>query len=791
MRENFVCPYDGCPTIHFDANKVDLVSAAPSSPPPPSPSSPSPPPLRSSSSSSPPPSLPPPPSPPSLLLSPSPSPPPSPPPPPPEPHGPQEQHRKIYHPFLNGLPCDANGNLLPPGTPPPPPQPLPETPWEPYANSVQFKTADFLYRRAEMSGGNIDELLDIWAESMMESGEDPPFKSHEHMYETIDATRHGDAPWNCLVVSYNGKASDACPSWQMDEWEVFYRNPDVVLRQMLENPDFKGQIDYAVYVGLDKTGKRYWSDFMLGNYAYQQSTQIYNDDPSTKGALYCPIILGSDKTIVSVATSHVEYHPVYLSIGLVHNTIRRTHRNAVIPIGFLAIPKADRKYDKETTFRNFKRQMYHDTIHAILNPIKAAMTTPVIRRCPDGHFRRVIYDLAAYIADYPEQIYLACVVQNWCPKCTAMPADLGDLVGQAGRRSHDLTAKLKEIITSKLLWDEYGIDNDITGAFKDNLVQWVADYLYLTHRETRANNALDDIDRRVAAAPPFPGLRRFPQGRRFKQWTGDDSKALMKVFLNAILGHVPTEMVQCVAAFLDACYLVRRADINESDITELQMAIRQFHEHRETFRALAVRPTGFSLPRQHSLIHYPHQIREFGAPAGLCSSITESRHITAIKRPWRRSNHHNALGQMLLTIQRLDKLKAARNDFVHRGLLPPSHAPPPKPVLMPEEDEDGGPIDEHVTGTVTLARRRPSERKIPRDLAGLANHINKPDLVELTRCFLHDQIYPDGPPANEMALEDTLTQAWGMTGDRVRVMMSRGAGERESWVQDNVGGDRA
>jgi hypothetical protein len=165
-------------------------------------------------------------------------------------------------------------------------------------------------------------------------------------------------------------------------------------------------------------------------------------------------------------------------------------------------------------------------------------------------------------------------------------------------------------------------------------------------------------------------------------------------------------MVQCVAAFLDACYLVRRADINESDITELQMAIRQFHEHRETFRALAVRPTGFSLPRQHSLIHYPHQIREFGAPAGLCSSITESRHITAIKRPWRRSNHHNALGQMLLTIQRLDKLKAARNDFVHRGLLPPSHAPPPKPVLMPEEDEDGGPIDEHVTGTVTLARRR-------------------------------------------------------------------------------------
>jgi hypothetical protein len=165
-------------------------------------------------------------------------------------------------------------------------------------------------------------------------------------------------------------------------------------------------------------------------------------------------------------------------------------------------------------------------------------------------------------------------------------------------------------------------------------------------------------------------------------------------------------MVQCVAAFLDACYLVRCADINESNITELQMAIRRFHKHREIFRVHEVRPKGFSLPRQHSLTHYPHQIHEFGAPAGLCSSITESRHITAVKRPWRRLNRHNALGQMLLTNQRLDKLKAARNDFVHRGLLPPSHAPPPNPVLMPEEDEDGGPIDEHVTGTVTLARTR-------------------------------------------------------------------------------------
>ncbi|KIJ16060.1 hypothetical protein PAXINDRAFT_76254, partial [Paxillus involutus ATCC 200175] len=42
----------------------------------------------------------------------------------------------------------------------------------------------------------------------------------------------------------------------------------------------------------------------------------------------------------------------------------------------------------------------------------------------------------------------------------------------------------------------------------------------------------------------------------------------------------------------------------------------------------------------------------FGAPNGLCPSITESKHITAVKKPWRRSNKHNALGQILRTNQR-------------------------------------------------------------------------------------------------------------------------------------------
>jgi hypothetical protein len=40
----------------------------------------------------------------------------------------------------------------------------------------------------------------------------------------------------------------------------------------------------------------------------------------------------------------------------------------------------------------------------------------------------------------------------------------------------------------------------------------------------------------ISAVLPFPGLRCFPDGRDFQQWTGNDSKALMKVRV-VLYGH--------------------------------------------------------------------------------------------------------------------------------------------------------------------------------------------------------------------------------------------------------------
>src|ERR1700720_2302901 len=128
-------------------------------------------------------------------------------------------------------------------------------------------------------------------------------------------------------------------------------------------------------------------------------------------------------------------------------------------------------------------------------------------------------------------------------------------------------------------------------------------------------------------------------------------------------------MMRTIRAFLEFCYIARRDVIDTESLGALKEALSRFHHHRVIFERCGMRTEGFNLPRQHFLEHYPTLIRTFGAPNGLCSSITESKHIKAVKQPWRRSNHYKALGQMLLTNERLDKIVACRAKFTSCGML--------------------------------------------------------------------------------------------------------------------------
>ena len=94
---------------------------------------------------------------------------------------------------------------------------------------------------------------------------------------------------------------------------------------------------------------------------------------------------------------------------------------------------------------------------------------------------------------------------------------------------------------------------------------------------------------RLGVAPPFSVLCWCAQGHGFKQWTGDDSKALMKVglqvkflfvifneveiYLPAIQGHLPCDIVHTFCMFLEFCYTTRHDVITENDLSQLHDAL--------------------------------------------------------------------------------------------------------------------------------------------------------------------------------------------------------------------------
>lgn len=282
--------------------------------------------------------------------------------------------RRTYHPLLDGMfflhgypaslannvvtgtPCDSDGYDLEHGAPPET-QPRESSPdWSPFNSQVQFETADFLFKKAEMSQGNIDILMELWASTSADG--QAPFQDHRDMLETIDDIDGGDTPWQSFTASYSGtKPPGNPPDWMLKNYTVFFRDPRAVVRSIISNPDFDGQFDYAPYAEFEDEKQR-WTDIMSGNWAWKQAVgfiqtfvicpfriltlakDIIGENADTHGAMMVPLILGSDKTLASNATGHNEFHPLYISPGNVKNSVRRAHRDALVPVGFLAIPKS-------------------------------------------------------------------------------------------------------------------------------------------------------------------------------------------------------------------------------------------------------------------------------------------------------------------------------------------------------------------------------------------------------------------------------------------------------------------
>lgn len=256
-------------------------------------------------------------------------------------------------------PCDEDGDFLPFDSPPLDLADDDTTSYSPFANREAFELAELLFCKEEMSKGNTDTLLDLWARQNASLGLGDGaniFTNTKELFATIDSIKHSNAPWRSVCLQYSGPLDNDAPMWKRAKYELVVRDTHTVVTNMLQNPGFRGHFDYAPFQEFVSPDNARYSNGMSGQWAYNTAVSIFPSlcsylsnidaqteiaqDPNTHHAMLVPVLLGSDKTTTSVATGHTEFHPVYLGILNTHNTVRRAHQDAILPVAFLPIPKS-------------------------------------------------------------------------------------------------------------------------------------------------------------------------------------------------------------------------------------------------------------------------------------------------------------------------------------------------------------------------------------------------------------------------------------------------------------------
>jgi Plavaka transposase len=200
---------------------------------------------------------------------------------------------------------------------------------------------DYHFTEVQNSESWIDQALDFWLTSTIRSGgdaDDIPWRTAKSVYRTIDSIKEGSVPWMTTTFRYTGPLpSGNPPKWMVESYNLCLCNLHDILLNQIESPDLQGHFDYVPYIQFNENRDHVWSNLMSGAWAWQEAVRysildfsythvscqeaIRCDIPLAKGAMLVPVIAGSNKTMVSVATGHQEFYPVYAGVGNLDNTM--------------------------------------------------------------------------------------------------------------------------------------------------------------------------------------------------------------------------------------------------------------------------------------------------------------------------------------------------------------------------------------------------------------------------------------------------------------------------------------
>ncbi|KAG1884783.1 hypothetical protein F4604DRAFT_1977115 [Suillus subluteus] len=399
---------------------------------------------------------------------------------------------------------------------------------------------------------------------------------------------------------------------------IHYRDPKEVISALLGNPAHAKDIVYCP--------RKIFTDS-------SKMTRIYNEMwtgewwNTVQGATLAPVIITTDKTQLMQYSGNKTAYPVYMTLGNLPRSLRRgPSQHACVLVAYLSVSKS---VGQELTKKHKSahiQQIFHDSMHFILEPLKEAGKHGIEVVFGDGYVRRVYPILTCYVADYPEQCLVMCAKYGTCPKCMASENDLGKSEASR-RRAHNFQDRCKQHLISGAVtqpfWDGFPLCN--------------------TH---------------LSITPDI--LHQLYQGKgwsELSQVSGKERKDMARILLGCLISKAPSQVVLCYRAILDFVYIAQYPSHDDNTLHYLDYALKLFHDNKHILTDPNLVPVRehLNIPKFHTMLHYAQVIRDFRTTDNYNIEMFERFHIDCAKEGWRASNFRDEVPQMVQWLARQEK----------------------------------------------------------------------------------------------------------------------------------------
>ena len=420
-------------------------------------------------------------------------------------------------------------------------------------------------------------------------------------------------------------------------------------------------------------------------------------------------------------------HPLLLSLANIHAEIRvKSSYHAFLLLALFPCPKF--LYPVKAMRGPLENRVIHRCLDIICAPLKIAAKLGRMMADPLGHMRLCYTPLAVYIADTPEACMLTGVAGLTSHMTLANYKQFGDSFRHEPRCGSTTLAQINALTETVDPWDLQAYHKAALNTYRLNTVHlpfwrdWpLSDPLHCMapeplhhwhkffwdHEAQWCILVVGDleINFRFSIIQPRTGFRHFAEGiAGIKQATGRVHRDVQRLLIATIAGAAPSGFVIAVRALMDFRYLAQMQVIDETTLTLIDDALKEFHRHKHHILNAGARRgaknnviNDFQIPKLELLHSVVPSVRLIGPAIQWTADTTEHCNITEIKEPAHAGNNKNYETQICQT---LDRAKKCRFFDIATSLLESNQVLDGSVSFESDDSDEDDPIKDQPLGIV-------------------------------------------------------------------------------------------